>query len=327
LTSVPGSSDSPQAGVGSASEQTARERASFTGEASHVSAVVVNYNAKEYLLECLRSLRAEGVADIVVADNASTDGAEEAVQVADPEVRYVQTGANLGYGPGVNRGAACTDPSSGALLCMNPDAWLQPGALKAMLAALEARPDVGIVGPRIEDPDGTLYPSVREFPNLVDSVGHAVLGMVWGGNPFTRRYRMLDWDHEGAADVDWVSGACFLVRRSCWDAIGGFDEGYFMYAEDMDLCWRARRAGWEIAYEPSAVAVHVQGASTDRHPYRMIAAHHRALFRFAARTSAGPERLLLPVMALGLLLRTPLAWAHRVIAGRRGRDGGKSAVH
>jgi N-acetylglucosaminyl-diphospho-decaprenol L-rhamnosyltransferase len=286
-------------------------------DAAAVSAVVVNYNAKEHLLACIASLRAEGIEEIVVADNSSVDGSEAAVRATDPDVDYHQTGANLGLGTGTNRGAARTQPERPFLLCINPDAQLEPGALKAMVAAFDGRPRLGIVGPRIEDPDGSLYPSVRTFPNLIDSIGHAFLGLVWGDNPFTRRYRMLDWDHAAAADVDWVSGACFVIRRECWGVIGGFDEGYFMYAEDLDLCWRARRAGWDVAYEPSARAVHAQGVSTDRHPYRMIAEHHRALLRFAVRTTTGWKRVLLPLMALGLLVRTPLAWAHRAIAGRR----------
>lgn len=291
-----------------------------------VSAVVVNYNAKRELLECLRSLRAEGVGEVVVVDNGSVDGSESAVRAEDQRVDYHQSGANLGYGTGCNRGVSRTDPSKPYLLCSNPDVRLEPGSLKSMIEALDARPEVGIVGPRIENPDGTLYPSVRTFPNLTDAVGHAVLGMVWPRNAFTRRYRMLAWDHATAADVDWVSGSCFLVRRIAWDEVGGFDEAYFMYAEDVDLCWRLHRAGWKVAYEPAATVVHAQGVSTDRHPYRMIVEHHRALLRFAARTSRGWERALLPVMALGLVLRTPLAWLHRLVAGR-GRVSGEAPVH
>ena len=292
-----------------------------------VSAIVVNYNARRHLIDCIASLRLEGVKDIVVADNASDDGSEPAVLAADPAVTYVQTGANLGYGTGANRAAARTDPASTFLLCMNPDARLEPGALDALLAAFDERPELGVVGPRIEEPGGELYPSARTFPDLGDAIGHAFLGMVWPSNPFTRRYRMLDWDHSSAADVDWVSGSCFVIRRACWDAICGFDEAYFMYAEDVDLCWRARQAGWAVAYEPSARAVHAQGISTDRHPYRMIAEHHRALLRFAARSSTGVERFLLPVMALGLVIRTPLAWAHRALSGRRGRAGAEPVVN
>ncbi|HET9443408.1 MAG TPA: glycosyltransferase family 2 protein, partial [Acidimicrobiales bacterium] len=203
-----------------------------------VSAVVVNYNARAHLLACLRSLRAEGVDDVVVADNGSLDGSEAAVRAADGRVRWLPTGGNLGYGTAANRGAERTDRDTPYLLCMNPDATVEPGAVKALVDVLDARPEVGVVGPRIEEVDGSLYPSARRFPSLADSVGHAFLGMVWPANPFTRRYRMLDWDHE-PADVDWVSGACFLVRRTLWERLGGFDEGYFMYAEDVDLCWRA----------------------------------------------------------------------------------------
>jgi N-acetylglucosaminyl-diphospho-decaprenol L-rhamnosyltransferase len=292
-----------------------------------VAAAIVNYNAKAHLLACIRSLRAEGIERIVVADNASRDGSEEAVRAADPEVRYHQTGANLGMGTGTNRAVSHIAPDEADfVLCINPDAMVEPGAIKTMLAAFDGRDDLGIIGPRIDDSDGTLYPSARTFPTVVDAAGHAFLGLVKPDNRFTRNYRMLDWDHSAAADVDWVSGACLLIRRSCWDAIGGFDEGYFMYAEDVDLCWRARRAGWEVAYEPAARVVHAQGISTDRHPYRMIAEHHRALLKFAVRTTTGWERLLLPVMAAGLLVRTPLAWAHRAMAGRRRRAGTEATV-
>jgi N-acetylglucosaminyl-diphospho-decaprenol L-rhamnosyltransferase len=291
-------------------------------EVSAVSAVVVNYKAKHHLLGCIAALRHEGIEDIVVVDNASNDGSEEAVRAADPAVTYVQAGANLGYGTGANRGAAHADPTSEFLLCLNPDATLAPGALAAMLAAFDGRPELGIVGPRVDDADGRLYPSARTFPNLVDATGHAFIGLVAPNNRFTRNYRMLDWDHRNASDVDWVSGSCFLIRRATWDSIGGFDEGYFMYGEDVDICWRAWKHGWEVTYEPAARVTHVQGVSTDRHPYRMIAEHHRGLFRFAVRSSEGWERLLLPVMAAGLVVRTPLAWAHRLLAGRRRRGGG-----
>ncbi|HEX7167670.1 MAG TPA: glycosyltransferase family 2 protein [Acidimicrobiales bacterium] len=281
-----------------------------------VSAVVVNYNARDHLVDCVRSLRAEGIDEIVVADNASVDGSETVLRAADAEVVWHATGANLGYGGGVNRGVALTDPSKPYVLVLNPDTVVEPGTVKALVAALEQSPHRGIAGPRIEEPDGELYPSARTFPDLADSIGHAFLGMFVPNNPFTRRYRMLDWDHAQPADVDWVSGSCFLIRRETFDAIGGFDEAFFMYAEDVDLCWRARRAGWTVVYEPHGRVVHVQGASTDRHPYRMIFEHHKALLRFAARTTTGPKRALLPVMAVGLAIRVPLAWANRFAAGR-----------
>ena len=278
-----------------------------------IPAIIVNYNAGSHLVECVRSLRAEGVKTIVVVDNDSRDGSVEALEAADPDVTVVR-GANLGYGTGVNRGAGLVDAEF--VLVMNPDTLVEPGMVKALVAAIDADPKVGIVGPLIETAEGDLYPSARTFPTMADAMGHAFLGLVFPTNRFTRRYRMLDWDHAAARRVDWVSGSCFLVRQTCFRGIGGFDEDYFMYGEDVDLCWRARKAGWEVAYEPSARVVHVQGVSTDRHPYRMIAAHHRSLLRFWWRTTPSSHRFLLPVVAVGLLVRLVLAWTHRLIEGR-----------
>jgi N-acetylglucosaminyl-diphospho-decaprenol L-rhamnosyltransferase len=283
--------------------------------ATRPAAVVVNFNAGAHLVACIRSLRAEGVDRIVVVDNASRDGSLDAARQADPEIEVVQTGANLGFGAAVNRGAALV---SGDLLVVNPDAEVEPGAVKALEAVLEHDSEVGLVGPRIENPDGSLYPSARTFPAVGDALGHAFVGLVAPRNRYTRRYRMLDWDHAVAARVDWVSGAAFLARRACFDELGGFDEAYFMYMEDVDLCWRAQRAGWAVAYEPAARVIHVQGVSTDLMPYRMIATHHRSLFTFWRRTTPGPGRVVLaPLVLAGLGLRTALAWAQRLLDGMR----------
>jgi N-acetylglucosaminyl-diphospho-decaprenol L-rhamnosyltransferase len=274
-----------------------------------VSAVAVSFNSADCLPDCVRSLRSEGVADVVVVDNASSDGSIDAILASDPDVTVVVTGANLGFGSGVNRGVE--EATGDQLLILNPDTVVEPGTVKALVEALDRDPGLAAVGPRIENVDGTLYPSVRSFPNLWVATGHAFLGMVWPRNPFSRRYRMLDWDHSRpAAAVDWVSGACMLVRRSAFEAVGGFDEGYFMYVEDVDLCWRLARAGWRIGYEPSGRVVHALGASSRLMPYRMIAAHHRSLLRFASRTTTGGRRAVLPLVAAGLGVRTGVAWLH-----------------
>ena len=279
-----------------------------------VAAVVVNYNAADYLVGCVRSLAAEGVADVVVADNASVDGSERALLESGLPARFLPTGRNRGYGGGANFGtAAC---SSELVLVCNADVEVSRGAVPALVAALDADPGLGIVGPRIVDPDGTLYPSARSFPALGDAIGHAFLGLVAPRNRWSARYKLLGWDHASRTDVDWVSGACFLARREVLERLGGFDESYFMYTEDVDLCWRAWRAGWRVAYEPAATVVHAQGASADRHPYRMIREHHRSLLRFANRTTTGWRRALLPLVAAGLALRTVLACVQRAAAAR-----------
>jgi N-acetylglucosaminyl-diphospho-decaprenol L-rhamnosyltransferase len=147
-------------------------------------------------------------------------------------------------------------------------------------------------------------------------VGHAFLVLVNPSNRFTRRYRMLDWDHAGARDVDWVAGTCMLLRRSAFEAVGGFDERYFMYVEDVDLCWRLWRAGGRVAYEPAGRVVHTIGLSSEQTPYRMIAEHHRSLLRFSAKTLTGPRRALLPLVVGGLAVRTALACLQRLRRNR-----------
>ena len=285
--------------------------------AGRVSAVVVNYKARDHLLECVRSLRVEGVDDVVVADNDSRDGSREALAASDPGARFLPTGANLGYGTAANRAATLT--VGDLLLVCNSDVVLEPGAVKAMVAVLAADRRVALVGPRIENLDGSLYPSPRTFPDLGVALGHAFLGQVAPKNRFTRTYRMLDWDHARTVEADWVSGSCFLVSREAWVTLGGFDESYFMYAEDVDLCWRANRAGWKVAFEPAARVMHAQGVSTDQRPYRMIVEHHRSLLRFWRRTTTGPLAALVPVVAAGLVVRAGLACAQRAVGSRRAR--------
>lgn len=289
------------------------------GPAARVSAVVVNYNAGDYLRRAVRSLRDEGIDEIVVVDNASTDQSLDLLAADQPDGAsdvVVRRGPNRGFGAGVNRGARDA-PRREFLFVVNPDAVVQPGAVKALVDALDADAGVAIVGPAIWTPDGVWYPSARRFPSLGDALGHAFLGVVWPANPFTRRYRMLDADENSSSAVDWLSGSCLMVRRSAWDDLGGFDESYFMYAEDVDICWRAAKRGWRVAYEPGATIVHAQGVSTDQVPYRMIAAHHRSLFRFAKKRAERPvDRLVLPVVGVGLAVRTVLAWLHRLVTGR-----------
>jgi len=284
-----------------------------------VAAVVVNYNTCQYLLRCVASLFEAGVGTVVVADNGSSDGSEMALLEHFPAAKWAPTGANLGYGRAANVGAALAGTKY--LLICNADVVVGPRAVEALWRSIVRAPKAAVVGPRILDVKGKLYPSARRFPDLVDAFGHGFFGQFWAGNPFTRRYRMSDWDHEERREVDWVSGSCFLARRTAWDAVGGFDAGYFMYLEDVDLCWRLGRAGWSIVYEPNAEVVHVQGASADRHPYRMLFAHHVSMWRFAWRSTDGARRWVLPVVLPGLALRFVLTAGRRALSGGRPDEG------
>jgi N-acetylglucosaminyl-diphospho-decaprenol L-rhamnosyltransferase len=290
-----------------------------SGSQSHeVAAVVVNYNAGGALIECVASLQREGVQDIVVVDNGSTDDSLERLAEKGPAVRVLRTDRNLGYGGGVNFGVQQTEEE--LLLVCNPDLVLQAGALGAMAERLALDQSLGLVGPALVTPTGDLHPSGRAFPAVRRSTLQAALGLLLPRNGYSRRYREANRARAATGIVDWVTGACFLVRRDAFDAVGGFDDRYFMYVEEVDLCWRLARAGWRTAYEPSARVLHLAGVSTAAVPYRMIAAHHLSLWRFARRTTSGPDELLLPVVAIGIAGRCA-AVSLRRLASNFARSG------
>jgi N-acetylglucosaminyl-diphospho-decaprenol L-rhamnosyltransferase len=281
--------------------------------AGHIAAVVVNYESGPTLAVCVGDLRDDGLAELVVVDNGSSDGSLAKARERTPDLGVVDPGANLGYGAAANRGVAAT--TAPFVLVCNSDLEVPAGAVAALADVLLDDAQCAIVGPLVRTPTGERYPSARRFPSIIDAGGHALLGLFAPNNRFTRSYRRAELDAAGLGvhAVDWVSGACFLVRRTAFEGVGGFDESYFMYAEDVDLCWRLGRAGWRVSYAPSAEVTHLQGQSTDRHPYRMIVEHHRSLFRFAARTSTGWRRMVLPLVAAGLAVRLGLACLARFV--------------
>jgi N-acetylglucosaminyl-diphospho-decaprenol L-rhamnosyltransferase len=226
----------------------------------------------------------------------------------------LRPGKNLGYSRAANLGIAATRASLAAVL--NPDLELAPGSAAALADRFAADAGLGAAGPRLTNPDGSTYPSARSMPRTSDAVVHGLLGRVRPSNPASRRYRQLDADPDVARPVDWVSGAAIWLRRTALDAVGGWDEGYFLYVEDVDLCWRLRRAGWGIAYEPGGQALHVQGVSTARHPYRMIIEHHRSLLRFARKRFRGPRSVMLVFAGPYLAFRAGVELVTHALGGR-----------
>jgi N-acetylglucosaminyl-diphospho-decaprenol L-rhamnosyltransferase len=280
-----------------------------------VVAVVIAYNGAGYLEPCVRSLLAAGAGEVVVADNGSVDGSIEALAALRLErVRIVPTGANHGVGGGANRGAAGVHGRP--VLVSNQDLVVEEGALDALVKRLDEEPDLGIVGPRLHNTDGSVYVSGRPFPSMADAFGHAFLGLFWQGNPWSRRYLLTDWDRDVSADVDWISGAFMLVRAEVWEELGGFDERFFMFMEDVDLCWRAHRAGWRVAIEPAAEVMHHIGTARARHPYRMVAEHHRSMWRWSRMRFAGWRTWLLGPVAVALVVRALLV----MLAVKTGRS-------
>ncbi len=285
---------------------------------SAVAAVVVNYNAGEHLIACVDSLRAEAIDEIVVVDNGSTDQSLELLGRAYPDIAPLVLSDNPGFGAAVNRGVALTETQT--VLCLNPDTVIHRGAVTQLSDAL-AREGVGVVGPMLLNSDGSLYPSARRFPSFTDAIGHALFGLIKPDNRWSSRYKWLDLDRANRSTVDWLSGSALLFSRKAFDQVGGFDASYWMYMEDVDICWRLGQAGWSSVYEPAAVVTHVQGVSTNQTPYRLIAAHHRSLLRYNLRSTKGPARLLLPIVVVGLAARVPVACAHRFLVGLRAAKG------
>jgi N-acetylglucosaminyl-diphospho-decaprenol L-rhamnosyltransferase len=197
----------------------------------------------------------------------------------------------------------------------NPDVTVSPGATERLVAALISDRTLALAGPTMLDADGSLLQTARAFPSIRRSGVQALAGVMRPGGRAASAYRARNWQRAEERYVDWVSGAFFVVRRNAFEAVGGFDERYFMYVEEVDLCWRLARAGWKVAYVKEAVVTHVGGVSGATHPYLMIVSHHRSLWRFAQKTSTGVDVALLPVVALGigarLLVACAQAWWRR----------------
>jgi N-acetylglucosaminyl-diphospho-decaprenol L-rhamnosyltransferase len=278
--------------------------------AAALAVVIVNYNTGGWLERCLSSLRAaqgDLEVDVVVIDNDSRDGSAGAAERAG--VRLVRNPTNRYLSPAWNQGAAATDAPF--LLFLNPDTEWFGGTVSDLVRIARTHPRVGIVGPMIRNPDGTVYPSGRRFPSLGDAVGHAFVSPFTRDNPFTRRYEMDGWDRTTEREVDWVSGACMLVPRAAFDAVGGFDEAFPLYGEELDLATRLRASGWSVVFTPQVEVIHAIGVSTggDRRPHRLIVMHSRSLYRYYAKhRAAGWRRVTLPAAWLALRGRAELAW-------------------
>ena len=248
-----------------------------------LSHILVNYHSREPLLEVLASLPngAAGLqSETVVIDNSPGDGTAEALATKFPAARIIANAENVGYARAVNQGLRAT--SGAFVLVMNPDCEVPSGAIRTLVDHLRAHPRAGIAGPRILNPDGTLEYSARAFPDPFTFLfnRYSLLTRLFPRNPWSRRYLMTDWDHASVRDVDWLSGACMVVRRAAIDEVGPMDEAFFMFNEDVDWCRRMKRAGWGVVYVPDATVVHHIGASRKRTANRVILERHRGMIHY-----------------------------------------------
>lgn len=240
-----------------------------------LSIVIVSYNVREHLARCLASIRTSLVAsritaETIVVDNASTDGSQQIVQNDFQEMQLVANPRNQGFTRANNQGIA---QSRGRyILLLNPDTEVMNDALGILARYLDVHPGVGAVGPKLLWPDGAVQSSRRRFPSfglaLIESTR---LQRCWPDAPGLRHFYCLDRSNDVEQDVDWLVGACLLVRRQGFEMVGLLDERFYMYYEELDWCRRLRHAGWRIVYEPKARVVHYEGRSSGQDlPHRHI---------------------------------------------------------
>ena len=249
-----------------------------------VSIVVVSYNTASLLRQCLRSVRADRgpSREVYVVDNASADGSPQMVAEEFPEVVLLANRENVGFTRANNQALARISGRHACLL--NSDAELRPGALAAMVSYLDEHPGVAVVGPRLVYPDGTPQSSRRRFPTVATALVESTVLQRWCPRAgVLRRYYVQDVPDDRAQEVDWVTGACLMVRREAITDVGLLDERFFMYSEELDWCRRMKTAGWRVAYTPEAVVVHHESRSADQNLARRNILFHDSKCRYFAK--------------------------------------------
>jgi N-acetylglucosaminyl-diphospho-decaprenol L-rhamnosyltransferase len=264
-----------------------------------VSVVVVTFNSAQWIERCLESVRGR---ETIVVDHGSEDATLEIVRDRFPDVRVIEE-ENRGMGGGNNAGMRLA--AGGYFLLLNSDAWVVGDGVERLAAFADEHPGAAIVGPRLLNPDGSLQPSARAFPTLWRlATEYLFLRKLAPRSRVLNSFYEGGFDHDEPREVDWLFGACLLVRREAADQVGLFDEDFFMFSEETDWCYRFRQAGWSVWFYPGAEVVHVGGAS---HGGRLFAENVRGHLRFLAkhrgtRDAERARRLLLAGVRLRLLV-------------------------
>ncbi len=281
-----------------------------------ISVILVNYNQAECLGECLSDLMKEAEQtplEVMVIDNASTDGSPNEACRAHAWVNFRANPVNLGFARACNQGLR--EASGGYLMLLNPDTRLKPGALASLARFMAAHPQAGAVGPKILDPDGGVQYSARRVqgPGAFLFNRYSLLTRLWPTNPFSRRYLLSDWDHASPREVDWLSGAALMVRREVLDAVGLMDEAFFLFHEDVDFCQRIKAAGFKVMFCPEAEVIHAVGISKHKGSIRLLRIRHQSMIHYVHKhhRRLGPLLWLADLgiawrfglLALGALLR------------------------
>ncbi|MCE5322895.1 glycosyltransferase family 2 protein [bacterium] len=273
-----------------------------------ITVSIVNWNTKDELRECLNSVLSQDGSvtyEVIVADNASSDGSADMVRAEfDGRVTLIQNSTNLGFGAAHN--LSIKQSQGRYVLLLNPDCrMLEPDLLAKIVGFMNDNPDIGILGTKVLNPDGSLQFSARHFPTMFAAIfRHTIFGKLSPKNRFVRNYLMIDFAHDQIADVDWLSGSALMARRETFEQIGLLDERFFMYLEDVDWCKRAHMANWRVVYYPMVSVSHRIGAASDQNPVPMIKQHHKSMLRYYLKYNSHSLKILLtPLAIIALWLR------------------------
>lgn len=248
-----------------------------------VSIIIVNYNTRASLRRCLQSVTAFPPLcefETIVVDNASIDGSAEMVKKMFPRIMLVENRTNRGFAGALNRGIKRS--RGDRLLFVNPDVILAPGCIEVLTEFLDRHPEAGICGPKLLNPDGRIQLSCRAFPTLTNVFfgRRSLWNRFFPQNRMSRSFLKADLDYSIVQEVDWIVGACMMVKRKVVDSIGLFDEDYFLFVEDTDFCYRARKAGHSVYFVPHAVVTHERGVSMRKSFVVSKYSHNISMYKF-----------------------------------------------
>lgn len=268
-----------------------------------LTVVIVSWNTCALLAACLKSLREElqGIsAEVFVVDNNSADGSAQMVRDEHPWVTLIANDSNRGFAAANNQ--VFTIAQGEKVLLLNPDTEIKPGAIRTLMDWLDRRPDIAVIAPQLLNTDGSIQRSCRQFPTFL-AMFYELLGMskLFPNDPRFGQYKMLDFDHKHAREVDQPEGACLMMRKSLLDEVGTLDEGYFMLFEEVDWCYRIKESGKHIWFTPDAQVTHHYGQSIKQVKARMILSSHRGLIRFWRKHYRKGWWVMDPIVSGGLM--------------------------
>jgi len=263
-----------------------------------LSIIIVNWNTKEYLLACLKSIFGKGEMqgwEIIVVDNDSVDGSEKEARKSFPFIHLIQNRENLGFAKAVNQGLQ--EASGSHVLLLNPDTQVKNGAIEQLLSFMEVHSDVGIAGAQLLNSDGSKQNSIANFPSLTTELLNKSL-LRW---LFPKKFPGKERDYSEPIEVDSVIGACLMVRRDALEQVGLLDERYFLFLEETDWCYRMRRAGWKVYHVPQAEVYHFQGKSAEKEKKGAKVQYYRSRYYFFKK-NRGTWRWFILLIGLSIKL-------------------------